>query len=260
MPQLQEIIQKLKSKEEVDAVFLTGSYRSGRKVHSDIDLIVIFKENSRRMQSVYTWIDNIFADIFFFDHDILSGIELAKELPSNNLETTLVSWLEKADVQFDKSGRLTDFVSKLAEFKKKIVVPPGIKDLTWRNINYNFVANKRYFDSNDPLYHEALEIRMLYSVQALIVGYLELRNIPWRGEKAAVTFLKEKDPVFYQLFIEYSKKVNLQERFGLYSLMMEKVFPVEYVIWNKTDIIAVPKTGAAASSVELREYWKDLTS
>ena len=61
------IIEKLKTKDEVDAVFVTGSYGIAQeKSYSDIDLVIILRKNTNKLKSVYTWIDGVFADIFFF--------------------------------------------------------------------------------------------------------------------------------------------------------------------------------------------------
>ncbi|HUD04222.1 MAG TPA: nucleotidyltransferase domain-containing protein, partial [Candidatus Paceibacterota bacterium] len=122
MSRLQEIIEKLKNKDQVDSVFLTGSQGLEKRPHSDIDLVIILKENSEKISSLYTWVDNTFADIFFFDHSDLKKIETAKKLGANNMDGILVSWLEKATIQFDKSGKLTGLKSHIEELKKKVSI------------------------------------------------------------------------------------------------------------------------------------------
>lgn len=76
MNSLDKIIEKLKSNGDVDAVFLTGSIGTKtNKPYSDIDLIVILKNNSKEIESIFTWIDGIFADIYFFDLENIKEIE-----------------------------------------------------------------------------------------------------------------------------------------------------------------------------------------
>ncbi len=155
MSELQNIIENLKKKEQVDALFLTGSRGNTMKPYSDIDLVIILKENTAQIASIYTWIANTFAGVFFFDHNDLNEIENALWLPSNKLIGNLFSWLKDGDIQFDKSGKLT----KLQTKKKELKIDKAEKEYSWWHINYNFEANTRYFESNDALYHEALEIR-----------------------------------------------------------------------------------------------------
>jgi predicted nucleotidyltransferase len=51
---LDEIIEKLKSNDDVDAVFITGSQTTQEaKSYSDIDLVVILKENKNELYSLY---------------------------------------------------------------------------------------------------------------------------------------------------------------------------------------------------------------
>ena len=54
MPKLYTLIQKLKGKDDVDAVFIIGSHGRGeQKPYSDLDLVVILKENIHHLKSVY---------------------------------------------------------------------------------------------------------------------------------------------------------------------------------------------------------------
>lgn len=260
MPYLDQIIEKLKSKEQVDAVFLTGSHGAGRKAYSDIDLVIILKENDKKVGSLYTWIDGVFADIFFFDHADMDMIESAKELPENKMDGKLVSWLEKGVIQFDKSGKLTAMGAKIPELKKKMLVTSGEKDLFWQKISYNWVANERYFKSGDPLYYEALEIRLLYSVVEVINGYFVFRGIAWRGEKGAIVYLKEKDADFYGLFSAYTKAATFDEKFKFYSQMVQKVFPKgsRFALWKESDILPQPKGRPAGIEPELVAWWGGL--
>jgi predicted nucleotidyltransferase len=232
MESLEKIIQGLKNSDGVDAVFLTGSLgRKESKSYSDIDLVVILKENPYGVYSLYRWIDNTFADIFFFD---LSDVK-------NATDNLLMHWLKNADIRFDKSGATTKLKKKANINNQVLAVGTKEKQSFWQKINYNFVANKRYFESNDQLYHEALEFRLLYSTIEVICGYLALRDIPWRGEKNAVTALAAHHPDFYALFKKYSVAQSLKDRFLYYSQMVDLVFTNEYKQWTIADEILVKK-------------------
>ena len=258
MLKLDRIINNLKSKSEVDAIFLTGSQGSEHKSYSDIDLVVILEKHRYDLTSLYTWIDDKFADIFFFDHSDLRRIEESQQLSANAMDGVFVSWLEKSSILFDKSGKLTALKDKTEELNKKMNVPKPEKDLFWQKINYNFVANKRYFESNDPLYHEALEIRLLYSVSELFTGYFEFRDIPWRGEKAALKYLSQSDQDFHNAFMSYVKARTLGERFDRYSTMAKLVFTGDYKYWGRDDVLPQSKDRAKEDAAKLVQYWEHL--
>lgn len=236
-----KIREKLRLSEDVDAVFITGSYGVKQsKSYSDIDLVIILRENKNNIYSLYRWVDDVFADIFFFDSADLKRIESQIGKYDNPMDGVFMTWLKKADIKFDKSGAITNLKSK-ADGSEEFIVSAKEKQNLWQKINYNFIANRRYFESGDPLYHQALELRLLYSVVELICGYLALRNIAWRGEKEAVMYLKDNHPDFYGLFEKYCVSSLLSVRFGLYAEMVDLVFTDEYKKWTKDDEVIIKK-------------------
>lgn len=170
----------------------------------------------------------------------------------------LYSWLKKGDIKFDKFGKLT----KLKNLEKEIKIPQTQLFRSWNNTNYNLEANTRYFNSNDSLYHEALEIRLMYSIPQIICSHLDFVGQPWEGEKKALTYFKEHDSNFYDLFLKYTQAVNLAERFSIYKQMAERVFSLnpKYKIWDKTEIIAKSQREQFENSNDLVDYWQSLIS
>ena len=241
MNSLQRIIEKLKLSSDVDAVFLTGSHgKKEAKPYSDIDLVIILKENKHELYSLYRWVDGVFADIFFFDLEDLRKIGQNSGEFENEIYPVLFSWLKKADIQFDKSGILTALRQQTLNLED--IVEEKIKKNIWQKINYNHVANKRYFESKDPLYLEALELRLLYSTIEAVSGFLEFRGHAWRGEKEAVRRLTRDYPEFYKLFQSYCAAANLDERFKLYEQMVKTAFTDEYKMWTEGDEVVIKKT------------------
>jgi len=241
MNSLKNILAKLQSNADVDAVFLTGSYAlKNSSSSSDIDLVVIFKENKNNLRSLYEWIDGVFADIFFFDTTDLNRIKDCKEMDWNSMDGILATWIQKADIQFDRSGILTSLKQKLLNIEQTGVTETEKRN-HWQKINYNYVANKRYFQSKDPLYHEALELRLFYGTMDTICAFLALRDVPWRGEKNAVSYIKSVAPQFYLAFEKYNKALSLDERFKHYNDMILMTFTDKFKRWTEDDRIVVKK-------------------
>lgn len=258
MSQLTQTINNLQNHINVDAVFITGSQGSDHKAYSDIDMVIILQKHEHDLTSLYTWIGDKFADIFFFDHVDLNKIAESKDLAGNSLDGLLVSWLTNSSVKFDKSGKITKLKSDIVEQSKKLIVPKDEKELFWQKINYNFVANKRYFDSNDPIYHEALEMRLLYSVSEIVLGYFEFRDVLWRGEKNAIRYLKDNDLSFYNKFIEFTRSTDLGEKYKYYADMFGLAFFGNFKPWNVGDVFPQSKDRAKADRDRLVKYWNGL--
>jgi predicted nucleotidyltransferase len=255
---LKEITTQLEANPAVDAVFLTGSFAQGTSSpSSDMDLVVILKENNKQIRSVYTWIDGVFADIFFFDHANIERIKNANKIASSSpeLESSFVVWLSKSKIIFDKTGEITNLKTDTTLIEKCGVLENEKNSIAQR-INYNRVANKRYFLSDDPHYHEALALRLLYSVSELVVGYLTLRGISWEGEKHAINYLKEESLDFYNFFLSFLNSKDLTSRYQAYESMCEKVFPPGYKWWTQEDVIVVPKDDSKIG--EVQTFWSDL--
>jgi hypothetical protein len=259
MNTLETIIKNLKSKNDVNAVFLVGSYAVGeQKPYSDLDLVIILNRNIKKIRSIFTWIDSIFADIYFFDITDLERISKTSSSPANSTDAIFVSWLKAGNIQFDKSNKTTILRANLENIQ--IIVPKDEQWSSWQKINYNYIANKRYYESGDPLYHDALNIRLLYSVAELLTGYFSLRGLQWRGEKNAVKHFREHDEDFFNNFINFTKATTIKEKFEAYNHMVMRVLPGNYKLWSKNDVIAIPSEATVpGEQSELIKYWKDLT-
>lgn len=259
MKELDKMIEKLKSDDNVDTVFMTGSnHNNEAKAYSDIDLVVILKENKDELYCSYNWIDEIFAETFFFDLTDLKRISESKNIDSENFDAILIDWIKKSKIYFDKSKTLTELKSKAQNIDTSHQSNRS-KEGFWQRINHNYIADKRYFYSGEPLYQEALEIKLFYSMEQIICAYFAFRNIPWRGEKNAVLYLKENATDFYKLFQNYTSATSLNERFQTYSQMFEAVFTDKYKKWTEKDEAILKKDfSVARANDSVTDYIKSL--
>lgn len=260
MKELNGLIQNLKNRDEIDAVIIAGSKSLGEeKEYSDIDLAVIFKENREKLFSLFQFIDGKPADIFFYDIAVLQKLLADEVIPANTMDAVLISWLPKADVRFDKSGTLTSLKNKYSELERKIEVPQT-EISKWESlINSGYVVNKRYYDSNSPEYHELLQIKLLQDLYNIFMGYFEFRNIPWRGEKQMLRYLKENDADFYNLYTSCIKASTIKEKFEIYSELVKKVFYGNYGMWNNNTVNPFIKGHLSnEEKSHLVEYWNRL--
>ena len=238
---MDKVIEKLKSDPQVNAVFITGSVSVGhKKSYSDIDLVVILNENKDNLYCLYKYTEDIFTEVFFFDLNDLERMRSLKSIPSDNFDAIFIDWLKKSDIIFDKSGALVDLKSKLVDIEL-FNVSDKSKLGYWQRINHNYITDKRYFDSGEDLYLTALEVKLFYSMEQVICSYFAFRDLPWRGEKNAVLYLRENDKDFYELFEKYIKSSKVDERFRTYSDMFCMVHNVVYKPWYKHNLTILGK-------------------
>jgi len=244
---LQEIITKLSQNDNIDALLLCGSTATEKQTKSsDYDLVLVVKEKPEKLLSLFTYINGLPADIFFYSLADIKRIISDKQAKEGG-ETWLIHWLPKGKISFDKSGDL----SKLQSMISEIQCPPDTSASTSAyKVNYNLVNNTRYFESNDPLYHSALEIRLLYSIVEALVGYFSMRHIYWEGEKKAIQYLEDKDPEYLSIFQKTARASDLRDKFSAYRDLVEKSFTTEYAKWDKD--VAVSIEG------DFRLFWKEL--
>ena len=245
---LQEIIAKLSKNDNVDALLLCGSTATEKQTESsDYDLVLVVKEKPDKLLSLFTYINDLPADIFFFSLSDIKRITSDKQVKEGG-ETWLMRWLPQVKISFDKSGDLSKLQSISSEIQCPLNTFAGISAY---KVNYNLVNNTRYFESNDPLYHSALEIRLLYSIVEALVGYFSMRHIYWEGEKKAIQYLEDHDPEYLSIFLRASRASNLKDKYIAYCNLVEKSFTGEYPKWDK-DVVA-------SIEGDFGSFWKDLS-
>lgn len=255
MKELDILVARLKEKKEVDAVFLTGSFGvSAESAASDMDLVIILTENRIRLKSVYQFIDNIFADIFFFDQKDLRRILAVKTLDGNSMDGILVSWLLTAKILFDKTGLTTQMKDRAHQISL-FVSEKERKDII-QKISYSYLQTTRYYNSGDALYRDALEIRLLHSVIELITGFFTLHGEPWRGEKHATAFMRREDAQFYSALLDYQTAAKLSSKVTAYEKMVERIKYTSPLL-DYRQPVCISKEGDSQEAIKtLRAYWE----
>lgn len=253
---LANVIERLKSSPRVRGIFTAGTTALKLTPSSDIDLIIILDKNSEEIKSVYTMIKNRFSDIFFFDIDFVKKLNGKQKVSGNDFDGMFLEWLASGKVEYDQENLLLPLKAKISKKPPSQKVADSEKRNYWIKTNYNFIANLRYYNSKDKLYHQALEIRLFYSVIELIVAYFYFRNIPWRGEKCAIKYFKKNGRGFFSIFQAYSKSDNIKDKMRYYEKMFNKIFINEYQKWE--DNFVIPISNQNQYDKKMINFWKKL--
>lgn len=252
---LENLIEKMKSSPRVKGIFTTGTTASKLTPSSDIDLVVVLDKNYEGIKLVYTTIEKHFSDVFFFDIDFLNQLKNKREFFGNNFDGMFSEWLARGKIEYDPENLLLALKNKLRENPPLQKVADSEKRDFWVKINYNHIANLRYY-SGGELYKKALEIRLLYSIMELITAYFSFRDIPWRGEKAAVKYLEQNDREFLSIFQSYSKSNSLGDKMKYYGELFDKVFFGEYQRWESDFVVTVSSQNQY--DPKLTSFWEQL--
>ena len=253
---LAKLIEKIKSSPRVKGIFTAGTTASKLASSSDIDLIIILDKNSEGIKSVYTIIENRFADIFFFDLDFVKRLKNKNNVSSSSFEGMFLEWLINGKIEYDQEKLLTALKNKITENPPAQKIADSEKRDFWIKTNYNFIANSRYFNSRDKLYRQALEFRLLYSVIELITAYFSFRNVPWRGEKAAIKYFEKNDKEFLSVFQKYSKSNTLEGKMKYYKKLFDKIFTGEYQKWGDNFVVSISNQNQYDE--KLISFWNQL--
>ncbi len=256
---LKKLIEKLKLSQRVKGIFTTGTTATKLNPESDIDLVVILDKNTEDIKSVYTMVENHFSDIFFFDTKFLGQLKNKHEVFGNNFDGIFLDWFISGKIEYDPENILTAIKDKVDKSRPLQKIDNQEKREFWIKINYNFIANSRYNNAKDQLYHSALEVRLLYSLTEIINAYFSFRDIPWRGEKFAIQYFEKNDSNFLSIFQKYTTSSSLQEKMKYYEMLLELTFFGDYQKWEKDFIIPISKQDQL-NVQQLKKFWESLAN
>ena len=258
--ELATVVRILTAKSEVDSILVLGSAKTTDfKPYSDIDLVVVLDEAVEpKLSSCFCYIGQNIGDAYFFYTDRIDElISSYEKLDINSIEGKLVYWLSTGEILCDKNNRL----KKLKDKQIKTEITDSRKYAGWFRINFNYAHNLRMYNSKDALYQQALEVRLLYTSMELLPYHMELRNIPWRGEKAAIDYFRKNNPEFLSKFFECVRSDNLDAKFTLYSELVKDTLEGVGELWDETTAAIVPVENYSPQIIEKGiKLWNKLTS
>lgn len=238
---LDEFLSQLKESSDVDGILLMGSTANGVVTeYSDYDLVVIANNLPKKILGITTFIDNKFAEIFFYTPEEVKDLLAKEKIDPDQKEGWIINWSRDGKIIADKSGLLSRIKEKAKQTKDNVA--DTLPYSFWHKINYNFVQNKRYFLSGKEIYLEALDVRLLYSIAEVFVGYFNVRKIVWRGEKKAIQWLQENDKNFLGLFQTFNKEIERAKKMVIYEQLAQEALEPLGGLW-KEKVTAVMPTG-----------------
>ena len=231
-------IERLSRHDAVRGIVVIGSMADdSAEAASDIDLIVVVDSSAATredasLQSAVVNIDGRVGDILFATTDEIDTILAdAGELGPDEWTGRIARFLETGRIVLDRTGRLGQAQKRVKAGGVVGETPTGSGYGFWNRINYNLLHNRRMIASDDPVYLTALDVRLLYALSDVFLGYFMVRGLRWEGEKAAVRVLEKRDPDFLDLFKRCCATTGTRRRFDQYEKLCEMTIAPAGDLW-----------------------------
>ena len=256
---LDEVVLRLASHPDVDAAALGGSSRESQMTpESDIDLLIVVDEKLANLRTGVTWIEGRMGDLLFVTRSEVDAI--ASTEPMSGVDAwvgRVARFLAHGRILVDPGGRLAK-AQKAARQLPEMASGPTRGDAyrAWHKINYDRQHNRRMLTSDDSDYATALDLRLLYGLDDVFTGYFAIRYVRWEGEKAAIRYLRERDPAFLELFNRCLAEQDRGMKFSLYEQLCQEATTPAGGLWPEEPTSAhlrepksaTPETHAAATA------------
>ena len=256
---LDDVVRRLRSHPDVDGAALGGSGQNSLFAReSDIDLLIVVVEKWSNLRVGVTWIDGRMGDLLFAttrEVEVISGAEPAPG--ADAWVSRVAAFLAGARILVDRSGELARAQMAARQWPATTFGPNrGDAYRAWHKINYDRQHNRRMLASGDPDYETALDLRLLYGLDDVLTGYFAIRRLRWEGEKAAVRYLRERDPAFLALFRRCIAEQDQAAIFALYDKLCQKAAAPVGGVWRdeptsahlRNPESATPEANAAAAA------------
>lgn len=254
---LDEVAIRLAAHPEIVAIVALGSAADGTMtVASDYDLLVILHDAPAPMTLILTRIEQRVAEVV-----LMAGHELQRILhhlptrPEGSSEVGLARRLADGRILFDRGGMLAQAQSMARTTLPQLSVSEAQRYVAWFNINYSLRMLIPMLMADDPAHRFAVRYRLHAQIGDLCVRYFTVRDLPWRGEKAAYRHWQRHDPAFLALLETFLAESNGREKANTYRELARHALAPVGGIWDESAVVA----DAPAEHVEeMLKRWDSL--
>jgi hypothetical protein len=261
---LDELIDRLSTKAIIDGLAVVGSGADGTmNPASDHDLLIVLDEPQLQLVGGVTEAEGRMVDIGFSTVEEIDELLKAgdREIPNDGVRGSIVRSMGSAIIGIDRHGRLNRLKEKaLSGFE---LAPPsdGYLGSRWDKASYNLAHTQKMLASEDPVYLEAIDLRLLYQLSDLMLDYFAVRGLPRKGEKAAIRYWRSNDEVYYSLFRECLEENDRARKVDLYGQLATATMAPVGPLWRSGDtrFRLSPESEMTSSGLaKASEFWSEL--
>jgi len=245
---LDATVKRLANHRLVDGILLMGTTGTDALMpDSDYDVLLVLDVDTAPVRMVNTWVDGRLTEVYCTTARAIRRItDSGRTWPEQSEEAAIVRWLQAGRMVFDRAGTLVQ-----AQQRVHVEAPqpvPEVPELygVWQKIGYNLAQIQRYLTSDDQATREVVDWRLLYSVDEVKQAYFLVRQVPWRGEKQAIRYLKAHDSDFLDTFRRCIAETHRDRKVALYAQLARKALEPVGEVWQRGSTVAVPGPGFGA--------------
>jgi len=217
---LDAVLARLKQHEQVVGLLQIGSLANGRLTPaSDYDLVIVLRDAPQSWYVGVTQIDRRFTDLVFVAASAIESVQALTTPVAPNAELApIIRWLANGIVVFDRTGEVQRAQQKARHGTWIQPVDDQAAYGAWFAINYNLAVAQRMAHDADPLYQTTARIRMaVYGHTDVWFGYFAIRRMAWDGDKAAVRYLQQNDPLFLEVYEQFVAAATPEQKLLCYE-------------------------------------------
>lgn len=227
---LDEFVRRLSSSPLMEGIVLIGSTGTAELgPHSDYDLLLVLAELPAPLRMVHTWVDNRLTEVYVTTATGILNVVSAASFDDASEAGLTLHWLRDGRIAWDRAGLLEEARERALAAPDPALPGEHERQEAWRKIGYNLAQMKRYLAAGEDL---VVDMRLLYSVSEVTVAYFTVRQLPWRGEKAAIAHWTEHDPAFLRLLQACLAETDRTAKVALYEVLAEAALKPIGVPWR----------------------------
>lgn len=220
---LDSLSARLAANDVAAGVVWIGSTGSEQQTaHSDYDILLFMRQMPVPLHVVFTTVAGVLTDVIFSNLSVVDRVLTGDDLSElTTRDGNVMFWLTHGRIFHDADGRVQQAQSRLQTESWTTAVNPGEMYQTWHKVNYNWRQTRRMLAAEDVVYDTAVDLRLLYMLSELTVGYFTVRNMHWDGDKSAVRCWQAHDPPFLALFQQCLVEADRRQKFALYEQLAQ---------------------------------------
>ena len=258
------LIERLKESPRVDGLMLLGSTgQPTLNAFSDRDLLIVLDECDPSITSGAVFCDGVLVDLIFATRQQVEDLTAAEpgSISLSDPRASFSNWVPSGTIVLDRSGCLARLRGALGRDGSSPKLTEGESVKRVDRAFYNLAQTRRMSGSPDPVYEQAVDLRMLYQLSDLMVDYFNLRGLPWRGEKEAIRYWQSFDAGYLDLFMRCYWERDRTERVRLYAkLVNATIEPVDFQ-WDTGGpnfVLSPPKDMTRENLERAQRFWRSL--
>lgn len=225
---LAELVAKLKNNAKVISIIEYGSrsfdYSSA---DGDYDIFVIVEERLYSIESLHFYVNGIPVDL-----NIRIIEDLRAEKPLSFIDFSIF----EGRIIYDKNNTVANLLREnKIKWKKKQEQIPEL-EIVFERFSKKHVLDKvkGRLDSNPILCHLLLNTNIYW----LLHSYFRFNGLVYPGEKTALNYIREKEPLIYQKIAEFYQKNALADKVRLTEQLSDLILKNVGGLWQQNEIIA----------------------